>query len=387
MYLDNGATTYPKPPSVIRAVNQAMQTGANPGRSGHRLSLKAGELVYRCREEVARLFSFDKPENVMFTPNCTASLNIVMQGLLKSGDHVVISSLEHNAVVRPLEALKKRGVSYTVAQAVEGDDEATIRRFRNAFRQNTRLCVCTHASNVFGVRLPAERLAALCHLNGILFCLDAAQSAGVLPIALTGSSIDYLCAAGHKGLYGPMGTGILVINSDTVPDSLIQGGTGSFSSDRRQPEVLPDRFESGTPNLPGIAGLGEGVRFVLRRGTAAIFRHEMALCQQLYRSLEKTEGVTLYTAYPQPRTHAPVLSFNIDGMDSEQVAEILSRQYGIAVRAGLHCAPLAHETYGTEESGTVRVVPSVFTQPRQIQLFSEIVKKISKLDRKKVANL
>jgi selenocysteine lyase/cysteine desulfurase len=151
--------------------------------------------------------------------------------------------------------------------------------------------------------------------------------------------------------------------------------------------VLPDRFESGTPNLPGIAGLGEGVRFVLRRGTAAIFRHETALCQQLYRSLERTEGVTLYTAYPQPRTHAPVLSFNIEGMDSEQVAEILSRQYGIAVRAGLHCAPLAHETYGTEESGTVRVVPSVFTQPRQIQLFSEIVKKISKLDRKKVANL
>ena len=385
MYLDNGATTYPKPPVVIRAVNQALQTGANPGRSGHSLSLKSGELVYRCREDVARLFSFDKPENVILTANCTASLNIVMQGLLHSGDHVVISSLEHNAVVRPLEALKKRGVSYSVAKAVEGDDEATIRNFRSAFRQNTRLCVCTHASNVFGVRLPTERLAALCHLNGILFCLDAAQSAGVLPISLSDSSIDFLCSAGHKGLYGPMGNGILLINSEIVPDSLIQGGTGSFSSDRSQPEVLPDRFESGTPNLPGIAGLGEGVRFVLRKDTGAIFRHEMTLCQQLYRRLEQTDGVILYTAYPQPQSHAPVLSFNIEGMDSEHVAQILSRQYGIAVRAGLHCAPLAHETYETAQTGTVRVVPSVFTQPQQIRQFTEIIKKISKVDRKKVA--
>ena len=360
------------------------QTGANPGRSGHRMSLRAGELVYRCREDIARLFSFDKPENVIFTANCTASINIVIQGLLRSGDHAVISSLEHNAVVRPLEALKARGVSYTVAQAVEGDDEATIRNFRSAFRRQTKLCICTHASNVFGVRLPVERLAALCHLNGVMFCLDAAQSAGVLPVSLSGSSIDFLCAAGHKGLYGPMGTGILLVNSDIIPDSLIQGGTGSFSSERVQPEILPDRFESGTPNLPGIAGLGEGVRFVLRRGTDAIFRHEISLCQQLYRHLEKTKGVALYTAYPQPASHVPVLSFNIEGMDSEQAASLLSRHH-VAVRAGLHCAPLAHETYGTEETGTIRVVPSVFTQPRQIEAFSEIVKKISKVDRKKVA--
>ena len=266
IYFDNGATTYPKPPSVPRAMMAAMREyGANPGRSGHRMSLRASETIYRCRENLARLFDTDKPENVILTYNCTTALNTVIQGVLKSGDHAVISSLEHNAVVRPLEALRASGVTYSVAKVFEGDDEATLNSFRSCFRANTRLVVCTHASNVFGVRLPAGRLAALCRLNGIRFCLDAAQTAGVVPISLKNSFIDYLCTAGHKGLYGPMGTGVLVINSDLTPDSLIQGGTGSFSSDRGQPEILPDKYESGTPNLAGIAGLSDGVKFVLNR--------------------------------------------------------------------------------------------------------------------------
>ena len=352
MYFDNGATTYPKPQAVINAVMTAMRGyGANPGRSGHRMSLRAAETVYRCRENLARLFAVDNPENVIFTYNCTTALNTVIKGVLKSGDHAVISSLEHNAVVRPLEAMKEQGVTYSVAEVTEGDDEATIRAFRSQFRKNTKLVICTHASNVFGVRLPVERLAALCRLNGILFCLDAAQTAGVVPISLEDSCIDYLCTAGHKGLYGPMGTGVLVMHSDVKPDSLTQGGTGSFSSELRQPELLPDKYESGTPNLPGIAGLNAG---------------------------------RLYTARPEADTHVPVISFNIGNMDSEQVAAMLDR-HQIAVRAGLHCAPLAHQSYGTQEQGTVRAVMSAFNNEKQIDTLANLVNNFVKLNEKKVA--
>ena len=202
IYFDNGATTFPKPQSVVRAVCGAVTSlGANPGRSGHSMSMKGAQMIYSCRSEVAEFFGLSEPERVIFTHNCTAALNTVIHGVLKRGDHAVISSLEHNAVVRPLEEMKKNGVEYSVAEVFEGDDEQTIRSF--------------------GTRLPVERIAALCRLNGILFCLDAAQSAGVLPIDLSDGCIDYLCTAGHKGLYGPMGTGLLLINCDTMPDSLI----------------------------------------------------------------------------------------------------------------------------------------------------------------------
>lgn len=385
IYFDNGATTYPKPPSVPRAMMAAMREyGANPGRSGHRMSLRASETIYRCRENLARLFDTDKPENVILTYNCTTALNTVIQGVLKSGDHAVISSLEHNAVVRPLEALRASGVTYSVAKVFEGDDEATLNSFRSCFRANTRLVVCTHASNVFGVRLPAGRLAALCRLNGIRFCLDAAQTAGVVPISLKNSCIDYLCTAGHKGLYGPMGTGVLVINSDLTPDSLIQGGTGSFSSDRGQPEILPDKYESGTPNLAGIAGLSEGVKFVLNRTPQGMERYEMRLAARLYDRLSSMDGVRLYSRRPESGTHVPVISFNVGDMDSETAARLLDERQ-IAVRAGLHCAPLAHESRGTAQQGTVRAVMSVFNNERQIDYLAAAVKKIVNNQEKKVA--
>ena len=248
IYFDNGATTFPKPRSVINAVTGTMlRNGANPGRSGHKMSVRASEIMYNCRQNAAKLFDLENPENVIFTLNCTQALNTVIKGTLKKGDHAVISSLEHNAVLRPIEAMKERGVSYSVAEVVEGDDDKTLDNFRHALRENTKLVVCTHASNVFGIRLPVERIGALCRIYKIPFCLDAAQSAGVLPISLKNSCIDYLCTAGHKGLYGPMGTGLLLINTEKTPDSLFQGGTGSFSSDRKQPDTLPDKFESGTP--------------------------------------------------------------------------------------------------------------------------------------------
>ena len=336
IYLDNGATTFPKPRAVVGAVcNTLMRFGANPGRSGHRLSIRASEILFRCREQAAELFGLDKPENIIFTQNCTTALNTVIHGLLKKGDHVVISSLEHNAVLRPVEALKDEGISYTVAEVVEGDDEKTISNFRSALRENTALVVCTHASNVFGVKLPAERIAALCRIYNIPFCLDAAQSAGIVPISLQNSCIDYLCAPGHKGLYGPMGTGLLLINSDRIPESLIQGGTGSLSSDRRQPSILPDRYESGTPNLPGIAGLSEGIRFVRQNGAENLRARELHLISLLYEGLADISEVVLYTEPPKADSHVPVLSFNLKNRDSEEVAALLSENYDIAVRVCL----------------------------------------------------
>lgn len=387
MYFDNGATTFPKPPSVVRAVNSALQAyGGNPGRGGHRMAVRAGEVIYQCRENAARLFGAENPENIIFTDSCTTALNIVLHGLLQRGDHVVLSSLEHNAVARPLHMLQKtRGVRLTVARVAEGDDEQTLQNFRNAINGDTKLVVCTAASNVFGVRLPVARLAALCRIYGVLLCVDAAQGAGVMPLHVAESGIDFLCAAGHKGLYGPMGTGILVINSKTLPAPLTQGGTGSLSRSLEQPDDLPDRYESGTPNLPGIAGLNAGIQFVQARGAERLLHREMQLLQRLYNGLARQSGVVLYTQPPTEATHVPVLSFNLQGRDCEEVAALLDRRFGIAVRAGLHCAPMAHQAYGTENSGTVRAVLSAYTDPAQINGFLSAIQKITKLLPKKVA--
>ena len=350
------------------------------------MSLRASEVIYDCRRNAAQLFGAESPENIIFTDSCTTALNVVLHGLLRRGDHVVISSLEHNAVARPLAYLQKtRGISYSVAEVAENDDERTLQNFRRAINGNTALVVCTAASNVFGVRLPVARIAALCRIYQIPFCLDAAQGAGVLPLSVTDMGIDFLCAAGHKGLYGPMGTGILVINSQTLPAPLTQGGTGSLSLSLDQPEALPDKYESGTPNLIGIAGLNEGTKFVLARGEEKILHAETRLAQRLYDGLSRIPGVKLYTARPEEPTHVPVISFNIMGYDSEEVAALLDSRFAVAVRAGLHCAPLAHKAYGTEQNGTVRAVLSVYTNPAQIDHLIMSVRKIQKLLSKKVA--
>lgn len=376
IYFDNGATTYPKPPSVINAVNRALRNGTNPGRSGHRLSLNSSEIIYNCRQSLADFFDVEEPERVVFTESCTAALNTVIHGVLKKGDHVIISSLEHNAVLRPLEHMKQRGVEYSVAKVFEGDDDKTLDSFRKLIRSDTRMIICTHASNVFGIKLPIERIGAMCKIYGLLFCVDAAQTAGVFPISLKNSDIDYLCVAGHKGLYGPMGTGALIINSDVLPDSLVQGGTGSLSAQAAQPEILPDKFESGTPNVIGIAGLSEGIRFVGKRTVSKIDSYENSLAQRLYHKLEKLDNVILYTSQPEYGRYAPVISFNINGLDSEETAKMLWERYGIAVRAGLHCAPLAHRQYDTLEGGTVRAVMSVFNNGSQVDYLASCVKKL-----------
>ncbi len=363
IYLDNSATTYPKPQGVRQAMHRVLvEYGANPGRSGYGMCLRTTQAVYECRKLAADFFGAAGPECVLFQPSCTQALNLVLKGALKAGDHVVVSDLEHNAVMRPLTALTSRGITYTVAKVVPGDNDATLESFRKALGPKTKLVVCTMASNVFGIRVPVERITALAHQYGVKVCVDAAQGAGLIPIHIGESGIDYLCCAGHKGLYGPMGTGLLVLREpEELLGTLVEGGTGTQSRNLQQPEEVPERYESGTQNVPGILGLGAGIEFVRRRGPERICREELQKLRYLHGRLSKMGKVTLYTPPPEEPWFVPVLSFNLDGVPSERTGEFLAKG-GIAVRCGLHCAPLAHEKLGTLETGTVRVSPSVFTR-------------------------
>lgn len=367
IYLDNSATTNPKPVGVINAVDEAMRYYcANPGRSGHKLSLLAAKKVFDCRSKVCRLFNLDDENKVVFTSSCTHSLNIVIKGLLKAGDHCIISSLEHNCIVRPLEKLKEKGVSYTVADVDFYNDDITVDNFRRQINERTKLIVCTHASNVFGYKLPVERICALAHRYGLLFCLDAAQSAGVFDIDIAQSKFDFVCCAGHKGLYGPMGVGLLVFGCDVLPDSLIEGGTGSDSHSFIQPEFLPDRYESGTLNIPGICGLNKGIDFVLNVGVDNIRQKENRHIRKLYNSFKNNNKIQLYFDINKVPLFAPVLSFNIRDIDCESAAKKFSNNYNIALRSGLHCAVLAHKYMKTDKIGTIRVSPSYFTTEKDI---------------------
>lgn len=377
IYLDNAATTFPKPLYVRRAVGEALSNyGANPGRSGHAMALKASEEIYNCRSKAAALFNEENPENVIFALNCTHAINIVLKGLLKSGDHVVVSDLEHNAVMRPLSALKQRGVEYSVARVSDKDHDETLGNFRNALRPNTKLVVCTHVSNVWGIRLPIERITAMCHMYDIPILIDASQSAGTFDIDIGENKYDFVCMPGHKGLYGPMGTGILITAQHEKLDTIIEGGTGSGSAFMQQPPNPPDKFESGTPNLSGIVGLGKGIDFVSSATTKKILSHEMSLMAHLYDRLSDNPKIILYTPKPDINILGPVLSFNVKDTDSENVAAYLNKQYGIAVRAGLHCSPMAHRHYGTLEQGAVRISPSYFTTTKEINVLVNALARI-----------
>lgn len=377
IYLDNSATTYPKPPQVIRAVHEASSRyGFNPGRGGYRQSLKTAEKIYNVRTKAKEFFGVYDETGVIFTSGCTDALNTVIKGVLHKGDHVVISSLEHNAVVRPLYRLKEKGIiTYSVAESGKNDEE-TLQNFREKINSHTCLMICTHASNVFGTRLPVERLCALAHSNGILFCLDAAQSAGIFDIDLSRDGYDFVCCAGHKYLYGPMGIGLLLLGNDRIIDTLREGGTGSESSSFEMPRYYPDRMESGTLNVPGIIGLGAGLSFVSRRGIDRIYRSESAWIRQLNRQLSSITSIKLYTEESKLDRNAPVLSFTVNGKDSEEIARILGESYDISVRGGLHCAPLAHQTMGTSETGTVRIAPSIFSTENDRLLLVNSLRKI-----------
>lgn len=367
IYLDNAATTYPKPLAVRQAVAEALQCyGANPGRGGHRLSMVTAAQIYACREALSDFFHVGDSSRVIFTMNCTGALNTLLKGLLKPGDHVIVSGMEHNSVMRPLYALASKGITYTEAVHAPQEIPYITERIRHAIQPNTRLILCMHASNVFGYRFPIREIGKLAKTYGVFFAVDAAQSAGILPIDMAADAIDFLCVPAHKGLYGPMGCGALLCRSEEWLVPLVEGGTGSQSLLQTQPEDLPDRLESGTVNVPGICGLHAGVQWVNRQGVQELAEREMAGIQWLYHRLANTDGVRLYTPYPRLETAVPVLSLNVRDVPAEEVAAQLNRS-GIAVRAGLHCAPAAHRCMGTLDTGTVRICPSAFTTPAELE--------------------
>lgn len=376
IYLDNAATTFPKPRAVTLAADNCLKNySANPGRSGHALSVRASEEVYNCRKKLAQFFGAGKPETVIFTENCTMAINTVLKGVLNAGDHVICSGLEHNAVWRPLNRLKAEGVAFDTARVFLEDPDATVKSFEALIRDNTKMIICTHASNVFGTVLPIEKLGKLSEAYGLLFCVDAAQSAGVLPIDMARMNIDYLCIAPHKGLYAPMGTGVLIALKG-IDKTLIEGGTGSLSMLETQPDFMPDKFESGTLNLSGIAGLSAGIDFVMSIGIQKIYQAEMKHIGMVYRELSRMKEVELYTDAPRPQSSVPVLSFNLKKLSSEEVSQKLDEK-SIATRPGLHCAPLAHRMFGTIERGTVRICPSAFTSAKDIAMFLSALKNIA----------
>lgn len=342
IYLDSGATSFRKPPAVYQAVEKAMASCASPGRGGYGAAMEAARQVYGCREEAGKLFHCPV-ERIALTMNCTHGLNIAIRSMLKPGAKVVISGFEHNAVTRPLHAMKAQ---ITVAGRKLFSWEDTLEDFRKALETHPDGAVFTHVSNVFGYVLPVEEMAAMCREKGVPFILDAAQSAGTLPIDFEALGAEFIAMPGHKGLLGPQGTGLLLCKGSPRP--LLYGGTGSASREQNMPEELPDRLEAGTLNVPGYAGLAEGIRYVRKTGVDTICRREH---QQLIRCVDglKRLGMDVYAGEHQAAT----VSFRT-GEDCETAARILADQ-GIAVRAGLHCAPLAHESAGTLETGTVRV--------------------------------
>ena len=368
IYFDNAATTGHKPQSVINAMNYALKNlSANPGRSGHKLSQDASLIVYNAREKTAEFFGASGPENVVFTLNCTQSINYVLKGVLNSGDHIVVSDLEHNAVMRPIHAM---GIEYTKAEVSLCDDENTLENFKKSIRKNTKMIFCTAASNVIGRILPIKEIGNLCREKGILFAVDAAQGAGVIDINMKTMHIDYLCIAPHKGLYCPMGIGILIAEKE-IKRTIIEGGTGTESLKMIQPDLLPEMLESGTVNLPAIATISSGINFV-KAQQKNIFNYEKSLVIRFYNAA-KARKIIFYTN-PLYENYAPVLSFNVKDLPSDETAKRLN-DMGFALRAGFHCAPTAHEKIGTLKYGTVRFSPSIFNKISEVDALINAFKK------------
>ncbi|MBC7234487.1 MAG: aminotransferase class V-fold PLP-dependent enzyme [Chloroflexi bacterium] len=378
IYLDHAATSWPKPPEVMEAMRRFLEcAGGNPGRSGHRLSIEAGRIVFAAREALAHFFGLDNPLRLIFTPNVTYALNTVINGYLRPGDHVVTTGMEHNAVMRPLRALEAKGLQLTIVPCAP-DGTLSANDVVRALRDDTRLVIVNHASNVTGTILPVGEIGALAHEAGVPLLVDAAQTAGVLPIDMEAMHIDLLAFTGHKGLQGPPGTGGLLIGYGFDAgqiEPLVRGGTGSRSELELQPEMLPDCFESGTPNGVGIAGLGAGLAFVQKRGVEAIRAHELELTRRLVEGLRAIPGVTVYGPEDLELRTATV-SFTAKGMRVSEIGFRLDEEYEILCRVGLHCAPAAHRTIGTYPEGTVRLAPGLYTTLAEIDETLAAVEKV-----------
>ena len=377
IYLDSAATTLQKPPAVARASAAAVNHLASPGRGGHRAAMEAGRVAFACREEAAALFHVPSPEQVVFTSNATHGLNIAIRTLIKPGSRVVISGWEHNAVTRPLRAVPD--VTVRVAKAPLFDRATTLEAFRQELELGADVVICTHVSNVFGFILPIEEIANLCRSHEVPLIVDASQSAGCLEIDVQALGSAFVAMPGHKGLYGPQGTGLLLCGA-VPPEPILRGGTGSESLRQEMPDFLPDRLEAGTHNMVGISGLLEGLRFVRRQGIETIAAHEQRLVRQMGEQISKIPGAEVFFD-ETGAAQAAVLSFRLTEWECESLGQALSEK-GIAVRAGLHCAPLAHRTAETLESGTVRASVSVFNQPWEIKRFSRVLRQFAEEKRK-----
>jgi cysteine desulfurase family protein len=384
IYFDNAATSWPKAPEVLAAMAQCLaEAGGNPGRSGHRLSIAAARVVEETRELLADLFNAGDPSRIVFTQNATHALNVALYGLLHSGDHLVTTSVEHNSVMRPLRHLETRGVEVTVVSCRQ-DGTLQVDDVRRALRPDTRLLVTTHASNVLGTVMPVGELVDAAHDVGALCLVDASQTAGAIPIDVERTGVDLLAFTGHKALLGPTGTGGLFIRPGLEPAPLIRGGTGSDSDREFQPAFHPDVHESGTLNVTGIAGLGAGVRFLRSVGIDAVVAHERALVAQFREAVASVPGVTVYGP-KDGANRCGVVSFNLAGVSSSEVTQILDDSFGIMARAGLHCAPSAHHTAGTFPAGTVRFAFGWFNTSDEIATATEALSELASWAARNVA--
>lgn len=375
IYFDNGATSYPKPQNVLSNTVYALKNYSfNSGRGGYAASVHTAEKIYSVREKIAGMFHFE-PQNVAFTMNCTQALNMAIKGSVKKGDHVIISSLEHNAVWRVVNHLKNDGIILFDTADFSFDEEETVLNFERLIRPNTSVIVCMAASNVFGVAFPISKIGALAAKHNIRFIVDGAQGAGIIPINAETDNIDILCAPGHKCLFGNMGTGFIAVKEGTRLNTLIDGGTGSESVNPDQPDFFPDRLEAGTLNNSGIISLGAGIDFIQSRGMDKIYNHELAVTDCLFNGLSKNENVELYCPKPEKFKSAPIISFNFRDYPSEKTAAMLAER-NVAVRAGLHCSPLAHTFFNTLDRGTVRLCPSAFTTGKECEIFLKTLKKM-----------
>jgi cysteine desulfurase/selenocysteine lyase len=376
IYLDNAATTFPKPEQVYQAIDHVLRNiGVGPGRGVHSRGLVATRLVFAARETLTSFFGIKDSSRLVFTHSATEGLNLAVTGLLRPGDHVVTTTMEHNSLVRPLRRVMQDGIEVTWI-ACDRSVFVDPLQIASAMRQETRLVALSHCSNVTGAVQPIEEIGRLTRERGVLFLLDAAQSAGVIPIDVEELKIDLLAAPGHKGLLGPQGTGMLYVAEGVELSPLIVGGTGGYSASAEQPDTMPERYESGTLNTPGIAGLKAGVDFIISTGTEAIRNRESILVSMLCEGLQSIEGVILHGP-ENPEHHCGPVSFNIKGLDPSEIGFILDREYDISVRVGLHCAPDAHKTIGTYPEGTVRVSPGFFNNENEIEIFLDAMRHIA----------
>lgn len=366
IYLDNGATSFPKPEEVYIAVcNNMRNTGGNPGRSGHKMALEAGRLVYEVREKVADFFNISNPMNIVFTLNATDSLNMAIKGYLKEEDHVITTSMEHNSVIRPLKKLEKEGKIKLDIIKCDKEGNLDIKEIKKLISKKTSMIVATHASNVTGTILPIHEIGKLSKENNIVFMVDSAQTAGVYDIDVDKMNIDILAFTGHKSLLGPQGVGGLYIRENIIVDSFREGGTGSSSESLYQPDIMPDKMEAGTPNTHGIIGLGAGIDYIKKIGIENIRKQEKELTNYFLEKLRNLEKIKIYgTNVIENR--GPVVSINIGNEDSSEISYILDEVYNIATRPGLHCSPLAHDTIGTLERGTVRFSFGFFNTKEEV---------------------